>query len=84
MQNTAQSLHASDRPRGAELRSAPAVSRSGLAAALTLFAVAFGVALAVSFGTGIIPLYLISLPVPLTLLWLSADVVRSDERPGAG
>jgi lipopolysaccharide export LptBFGC system permease protein LptF len=78
MEKTAQSL------RGSEPKYAPAVSRTGIAAALTLFAVGLGVVLVALYGTGVIPFYLVSLPVPLVLLWLSADVARSDELPGGG
>lgn len=76
MEKTAQSL------RGSEPKSAPAVSRTGMAAALTLFAVGLGVVLVTLYGPSVIPFYLVSLPVPLVLLWLSADVARSDEQPG--
>lgn len=55
-------------------------NRNGLAAALTLFAVAFGVVLVLAFGIAALPFYAISVAVPLVLLWLSADVYRADER----
>jgi len=73
-------LHASGRSGP----SAPAVSRTGLAAALTLFAVAFGVGLLVFFGSEAIPVVIVSNVVPLTLLWLSADVARADEQASGG
>jgi uncharacterized membrane protein len=54
--------------------------RMGMAAALTALAVAIGVVFGVVWGTLGVALFALTLPVPLTLLWLSADVVRADER----
>ena len=58
---------------------APPRSRTGMAFALTAFAVLFGAALVAAYGTVALLLYLPGLVVPLTLLWLSRDVFRADE-----
>lgn len=47
---------------------------------LTSVALAIGVALGLAFGLTGIVLFVLPLPVPLALLWLSADVLRADER----
>ncbi len=54
--------------------------RRGMTVALTAATVAIGIALGLAFGTTGVLLFALPLPVPLALLWLSADVVRADER----
>lgn len=54
-------------------------TRLQLAAVLTAIAMATGVVMALVFGPIAITFVVLSLPVPLALLWLSADVVRMDE-----
>jgi hypothetical protein len=55
-------------------------SRYAQAAVLTAFALAMVLALSLAFGPMAFVLSAIGLPVPLVLLWASADVLRADER----
>lgn len=57
--------------------------RTAIASGLTVFAVGLAAAVAASFGPTVFFMFAVTLPAPLILLWLSTDVVRSDER-GAG
>ena len=57
-------------------------TRSGMAAALTAFVILLAGAMTATFGLPGLALVAFSLPVPLTLLWLSVDVYRADETPG--
>jgi hypothetical protein len=64
------------RPR----REAPRqVTRTGQAAILTGITLALVVAIGLTFGAMGVALVVVTLPVPLLLLWLSADVFRADE-----
>lgn len=54
--------------------------RVRIAVALTGLTLAIALALGIAFGATGIVLFALPLPVPLTLLWLSADVLRADER----
>ena len=49
------------------------------AAVLTAVVTAFLLTIGGTFGIAALALSAITLPVPLTLLWLSADVLRADE-----
>lgn len=49
------------------------------AIALTAFTVVLMAVTAVTLGPDILFLFLLQLPVPLALLWLSTDAVRADE-----
>lgn len=49
------------------------------AVVLTAVVTAFAVTIGVTFGVAALGISVITLPVPLTLLWLSADVLRADE-----
>ncbi|MBN9163909.1 MAG: hypothetical protein J0I07_23275 [Myxococcales bacterium] len=51
-----------------------------MAAALSAVAVAVGVVIGLAMGGTAFALYAFALPVPLCLVWLSADVLRADER----
>ncbi len=53
--------------------------RIQLSAALTAVAVGIAVGIAWAFGIVGLALFLLTMPVPLALVWLSADVVRADE-----
>lgn len=78
-ENTAKTFEGSKKKLAPRARTQPR-TRTGLAVALTAFAVALGAALTLAFGYQAIPLYLIGFPVPLWLLWLSTDVWRADEQ----
>jgi hypothetical protein len=54
--------------------------RGPQAAVLTACAAAIGIAFGLTLGPTAVLLYVLTLPVPMLLLWLSADVRRSDER----
>lgn len=54
--------------------------RTAMASGLTVFAVGLAAAVAAAFGPTVFCLFAVTLPAPLILLWLSTDVVRSDER----
>ena len=49
------------------------------AIALTLFTVALSIATALTLGREVLVIFLLQMPVPLALLWLSTDAVRADE-----
>ncbi|MBX3264571.1 MAG: hypothetical protein KF782_33170 [Labilithrix sp.] len=55
-------------------------TRTAVAAALMFGAVLLGAALGLGLGTTALALYALALPVPMCLIWLSADVMRADER----
>ncbi len=58
-------------------------ARRAQAAVLTSIAVATVVAIAVVFGPMGFVLSAITLPLPIMVLWLASDVLRSDERAPA-
>ena len=59
-------------------------ARAGQAAVLTALAVVTVLGLALTLGSTAALLATITMPVPLFLLWMSTDVLRSDEkRPDA-
>jgi hypothetical protein len=58
-------------------------SRSGQAAILTGGTLLLLTGLGLTLGPMAVVLSAITLPVPLTLLWLAADVYRSDEHEPA-
>jgi hypothetical protein len=62
-------------PSGAMVR-----HRVAVAAAMTAVAVAIALGVGVAFGPTFLLLSGFTLPAPLMLLWLSADVLRADEK----
>ncbi|MDF2696912.1 MAG: hypothetical protein K0S65_5295, partial [Labilithrix sp.] len=64
-------------------RSPPIVrARKRTAAWLTLLFLALGMLVSVGLGSEAAVIYVLSLPVPLFLLWMATDVLRSDELRG--
>jgi hypothetical protein len=55
-------------------------ARAGQAALLTALSISMSIGLGLSLGTTAFVLSAIALPLPLAVLWLSADVLRADER----
>ena len=81
--NMSRGLAFDDRRRSAApSRQASAVVRTRMTVAgvLTLAVIAIGVLMGITLGRLGLSLYVIALPLPLCLLWLATDAVRSDER----
>lgn len=53
--------------------------QTAIASGLTVLTLGLGAAIAATLGSTALLMFGLTLPVPLLLLWLSADVVRSDE-----
>ena len=83
--NASRGLSFDDR-RAARSRRVSAVVRSRMtvAGALTLAVIALAFVVGFTFGRLGLALYVLSLPVPLCLLWLAADTVRADEHEDRG
>lgn len=80
--NMSRGLAFDDRRRSAAPSRQAAVVRTRMTVAgvLTLVVAVIGMLMGITLGQLGLALYVIALPVPLCVLWLAADAVRSDER----